>query len=129
MATSLAPRSTALFALLGLSAMACTPSPNESTPTTGAHAPDPTVICQHVRTLAASDNGDEQVLDQLQRECVQALDSLESRYVMFATCVEAATSSAAVVECEAALAKPPSLIAAASPTIQVGGCVITSSPC
>jgi hypothetical protein len=123
MATSLALRSSllALLVLSVLSAMACTPSPNESAATTGARAPDPTVICQHVRTLAASDNGDEQVLDQLQRQCVQALDSLESRYVTFAMCVEAATTSAAVVECEAALAKPPSLIAAVSPTIQVEG--------
>jgi hypothetical protein len=72
-----------------------------------------------VRTLAAKDTGDEQVLDQVQRQCVQALEGLESRYATFAGCVESATTSAAVVQCETALAKPPSLLAAASPTAQL----------
>jgi hypothetical protein len=124
MAIRLALRSTSLLhplAMLGLVSMACTPAPNEAAPTNGAHAPDPTVICQHVRTLAANDTTDEQALDQLQRECVQALGSLESRYVTFATCVEGATTSAAVVECETALAKPPSLLGAASPTVELEG--------
>jgi hypothetical protein len=106
---------------LGFLAVACTPSPNQAAQTDGARASDPTVICQHVRTLAAADTTDEQVLDQLQRQCVQTLDSLESRYLTFAGCVEGATTSAAVVECEAALAKPPSLVAGASPTGQLEG--------
>jgi hypothetical protein len=102
-----------------LSALACTPTPtNEANPGAG-QAPDAGVVCQHVRTLAAKDNGDEQVLDQVQRQCVQALGGLESRYATFVTCVESATTSTAVVECEKALAKPPSLLAAASPTAQL----------
>jgi hypothetical protein len=55
----------------------------------------------------------------VQRQCVQALEGLESRYATFISCVESATTSAAVVQCETALAKPPSLLAAASPTAQL----------
>lgn len=131
MARALALRSTALLlVVVPLLAVTCTPSPNDGAQTDGARTPDPTVICQHVRTLASKDNGDEQVLDQLQRQCVQALDSLESRYATFAMCVEGATTSAAVVECETALAKPPSLLgAAASGTIQVEGTIQLEGMC
>src|SRR5262245_13640520 len=80
-------RSTALVVLL---LAACVAAPNDQAQT-GAGGPDPSVICQHVRTLATKDNGDEQVLDQLQRQCVQSLQDLESRYVGFSTCVENAT--------------------------------------
>jgi hypothetical protein len=114
-------RSTALLSLSLLLSMACTPTPKDGAETDAARGPDPVVICQHVRTLAAKDNSDEQALDQVQRECVQALAGLESRYATFASCVEAAATSAAVLECETALAKPPSLLGAASPTAQIEG--------
>jgi hypothetical protein len=112
-------RSTALSSLSLLLFMACTPAPKNEIEADAARGPDPGVVCQHVRTLAAKDNSDEQALDQVQRECVQALTGLESRYVTFASCVEAATTSAAVLECETVLAKPPSLLAATSPTVQL----------
>jgi hypothetical protein len=72
-----------------------------------------------VRTIAAEQNTDEQALDQIQRECVQTLEGLSSRYETFATCVEQAATSAAVLECETELAKPPSLLANASPTARL----------
>jgi hypothetical protein len=119
--TSLVLRSTSLSLVLslGLLATACIQAPNTEAKTSAEAAPDPSVVCQHVRTLAAKDNSDEQALDQVQRECVQALEDLSSRYATFASCVESATTSAAVLQCEAALAKPPSLLAAASPTAQL----------
>jgi hypothetical protein len=101
--------------------MACTQAPKDEAEAKPAGGPDPGIVCQHVRTLAAKDNSDEQALDTVQRQCVQALASLESRYATFAGCVEAATTSAAVLQCETALAKPPSLLAAASPTAQLEG--------
>ena len=110
-------RRTALVTL-SFSLLACTPAPNDA-PGKADGAPQPTVVCQHVRTLAAQQNTDEQVLDQIQRECVQSLGGLASRYESFADCVERATTSAGVVECEAALVKPPSLLAGASPTAKI----------
>jgi hypothetical protein len=117
--TTLVYRSTSLLLLVPALAMACTPAPKNEAQASGVGGPDPGVVCQHLRTLAAKDNGDEQVLDQVQRQCVQTLAGLETRYASFAGCVESATTSAAVLECEAALAKPPSLLAAASPTAQL----------
>lgn len=118
-------RSTALSSLsflpLVLWVMACTPAPNNTAESNPARGPDPGVVCQHVRTLAGQDNRDEQALDRVQRECVQTLEGLESRYATFASCVEGATTSAAVLQCETALAKPPSLLAAASSTAQLEG--------
>jgi hypothetical protein len=114
-------RSTALSSLSLLLFMACTPAPKNEIEADAARGPDPGVVCQHVRTLAAKDTDDEQVLDQVQRKCVQSLEVLESRYRTFSSCVESATTSAAVLECETALAKPPSLLAAASPTAQLDG--------
>lgn len=112
-------RSTALVSLFGLLAIACTKAPENAAQTGADQKPDATIVCQHVRTLAAKDNTDEQALDQVQRECVQTLEGLESRYATFASCVESATTSAAVLECETALAKPPSLLGAASPSAQI----------
>lgn len=112
-------RSTSLVSLFGLLAMACTQAPENAAKTGAGQGPDASIVCQHVRTLAAKDNTDEQALDQVQRECVQMLEGLESRYATFASCVESATTSAAVLECETALAKPPSLLGAASPTAQI----------
>jgi hypothetical protein len=107
-----------LLGLLGMFAMsACRQAPKDEPSPAGG--PDPGIVCQHVRTLAAKDNSDEQALDTIQRECVQTLEGLESRYATFASCVEAATTSEAVLQCETALAKPPSLLAAASPTVQL----------
>jgi hypothetical protein len=122
--TALALRSTfsvfSVFSILAFAqAMACTPAPQNQAQADNAGAPDPAVVCQHLRTLAAKENGDEQVLDQVQRQCVQTLHGLQSRYVSFANCVESATTSAAVLQCETELAKPPSLLAAASPTAQL----------
>lgn len=103
-----------------LSLLACTPTPNDAAEAAAAsQARQPTVVCQHVRTLAANDTKDEQVLDGIQRDCVQTLEALASRYETFATCVEDSTTSAAVFECEKALAKPPSLLVNASPTGQL----------
>jgi hypothetical protein len=108
-------RTTLLLLLLA----ACTPSPDNADAAGATRASEPAVVCQHLRTLAAKDNTEEQVLDQVQRQCVQSLEGLQSRYETFANCVEAAATSAAVVQCEAALTKPPSLLAAASPTAQL----------
>jgi hypothetical protein len=108
--------STIILSLL----LACTPAPNEAADASAdARAPQPTAVCQHLRTLAANDTTDELLLDQVQRDCVQALEGLATRYETFATCVQDATTSAAVRECEKALAKPPSLLASASPTAQL----------
>jgi hypothetical protein len=107
-------RLTTLSALsLSLSLLlACVPSNNDAADAgKNSGAPQPTAVCQHVRTLAANDTKDEQVLDQIQRDCVQSLEGLSSLYETFATCVQDATTPAGVRECEAALAKPPSLLA------------------
>lgn len=117
--------SLASLVMLATLATACMPAPKNEAEAeagaTGAAAPDPLVVCQHVRTLAAKDISDEQALDTVQRQCVQALEGLETRYATFASCVESATTSAAVVQCETALAKPPSLLGAASPSKQIEG--------
>lgn len=121
---ALALRSTSLLLMLGLpvlALLACTQTPKDDAEANPAGGPDPGIVCQHVRTLAAKDISDEQALDTIQRECVQSLEGLETRYATFASCVEAATTSAAVLQCETALAKPPPLIAGASPTAQLEG--------
>lgn len=75
----------------------------------------PELVCKQVREIAAKDSDDAETLDQVQRECVETVGKLATRYQTFTTCIDLAGNAAAVLQCEEALAKPRSLLAAASP--------------
>lgn len=97
--------------------LACAPAPNDAPDTTARKGPEPTAVCQHLRTLA--ETTDEQTLDKIERDCVQELEGLASLYETFASCVQRATTPEGVRECEAGLVIPRSLLANLSPTAQL----------
>lgn len=114
----------ALFlSTLGGALCACTPAPSKAE--AGGEGEEaraeasPETLCQHVREIAAKDTDDAAVLDQVQRECVQSLTTMQSRYQTFSTCVELAGNAQAILQCEEALKQPPSLLAAGSPTAKL----------
>lgn len=114
------PSAHLLASLLCLSALtvcvaACSPRPSEPVGEEPAKG-DPAQACAHVRELAQLETQDPAVLDQVERECLETLGALQTRYETFATCVTLASSTGALVECEKGLSKPPSLLAAAAPT-------------
>lgn len=100
---------------------ACVPTSetNGAAATNAEASAKPEVVCTHVREIAAKDNDDVEALDQVQRECVETLTKLQSRYQTFTTCVDLATDAPAVLQCEQGLDKPRSLLAAASPTAKL----------
>ena len=101
-------------------AAACSPVPSKGEggekPAAG---PQPDALCKHVRELADIDTDDAAVLDQVERECVESLTGLQTRYETFATCVEAATDAKTLSECEQPLAKPKALLSAVGPGAKV----------
>jgi hypothetical protein len=111
---ALARASLLLLPLLG----ACTQVPSKSGTGEGAQA-KPEDTCKHVRELADKDSDDPAVLDQVERECVETLTTLQTRYETFSTCVGAAADANAVYECEKGLVKPRSLLAGVGPAAKV----------
>ncbi|PRP93384.1 hypothetical protein ENSA5_42830 [Enhygromyxa salina] len=108
------------LSLLGWTLAACTPAPGaQAAQTEEETEAKPEVVCKHVRDIAAKDTDDAQILDQVQRECVETLGKMRTRYQTFTTCLDLAGNAAAVAQCEEPLAKPRSLIAAASPTAKL----------
>lgn len=112
---ALAHASLLLLPLLG----ACTPVPSKSGSGEQAAEAKPEDTCKRVRELADKDTDDAAVLDQVERECVETLTGLQSRYQTFTTCVGLAADKDAIYECEKSLAKPRSLLAAAGPTVKL----------
>jgi hypothetical protein len=115
---------TAAFArasLLFLPLMAaCVPPPANSEKGEKREAElTPEVTCKHVRTLADKDSDDVALLDQVERECIESLSSLQTRYQTFSSCVGSATDANAVYECEKSVPRPRSLLAAVGPTAKV----------
>lgn len=110
--TAIALGSLLFMAVLG----ACTPVPGKSDHKAEAKPED---ICKHVREIANKDSDDADVLDQVERDCVDSLASLQTRYRIFAECVELATDGKAIADCEKDLAKPRSLLARVGPQAKV----------
>lgn len=99
---------------------ACTPAPSKSgSGENTAAAAKPEDLCKHIRELADKDTDDAAVLDQVERECVETLTGLQTRYQTLATCIDVAADANAVYECEKGLTKPRSLLAAVGPTAKV----------
>ncbi|KIG16279.1 hypothetical protein DB30_04739 [Enhygromyxa salina] len=108
------------LSILSLSGVACVASPPQANANGKANDnAKPEVVCKHVRDVAAKTNSDVEALDVVQRECVETLSQLSTRYQTFTTCVDLAGDATAVLQCEEALAKPRSLLAAASPTAKL----------
>lgn len=109
--------------LASLALAACVPAPSSNSEGEQAGPADseakPEVVCQHVRDIAGQDGSSGEALDTVQRECVQTLTALRTRYQTFTQCVEQAGTAAALQTCEAELAKPPPLLGAASPTAKL----------
>jgi hypothetical protein len=104
-----------LVLLLG----ACTPVPSK--PAAGEKAAEeakPEDLCKHVRELADKDSDDAAVLEQVERECIETLSAMQTRYQTFTTCVGLAADAKALYECEKSLAQR-SLLAGASPKRKV----------
>lgn len=95
---------------------ACTPVPSKSAAGEQSAEAKPEDTCKHVRELADKDTDDAAVLDQVERECIETLTTLQTRYQTFTTCVGLAADANAVYECEKGMAKPRSLLAAAGST-------------
>jgi hypothetical protein len=104
-----------LVLLLG----ACTPVPSKPAAGENAAEAKPEDICKHVRELADKDSDDAAVLDQVERECIETLSSLQTRYQTFTTCVGLAADANALAECEKGMAPLRSLLAAAAPGSKV----------
>ncbi|MFO7564524.1 MAG: hypothetical protein R6X02_17900 [Enhygromyxa sp.] len=99
---------------------ACTPVPSKSDAGEKAAAETkPEEVCKHVREVAGKDSEDAAALEQVERECIEALSTLQTRYQTFATCVELATDANAIRECEKGLAPPRSLLASVGPQAKV----------
>ncbi|HLT35639.1 MAG TPA: hypothetical protein VK034_05120 [Enhygromyxa sp.] len=113
---ALALASSLSLALLG----ACTPAPSKPEPGEQA-APEakPEDVCKHVRELADKDSDDAAALDKTERECLETLVGLQTRYRTFTTCVELAVDQNAIYECEKGLTKPRSLLASVGPMAKV----------
>jgi hypothetical protein len=92
---------------------ACTPVPSK-TADKAATDGEPADVCSHVRALASKDGVDQAALEQIERECVAALEDMRVRYSTFTSCVNLAGDTQAVLECEKQLSRPRSLLAAAS---------------
>ena len=97
---------------------ACTPVPSKSGAGEQAQA-KPEDTCKHVRELADKDSDDAALLDQVERECLETLTGLQSRYETFTTCVGLAADANAVYECEKSLDEPRSLLASVGPTAKL----------
>lgn len=107
-----------LVSLLG----ACTPVPSatgEGKAKAGSGDAKPEDVCKHVRELADQDTDDAEVLDKVERECVETLAAMQIRYSTFTTCLELAADAKAVSECEKSVTKPRSLLAASGPLAKV----------
>lgn len=109
-----------LVPLVPLVVGACTPAPSKQT-TEGDKAAEakPEDVCKHVREVADKDTDDAAVLDQVERECVESLTTMQSRYQTFTTCVGLAADANAIYECEKGLSTPRSLLASAGPTAKL----------
>ncbi|WP_146158783.1 hypothetical protein [Enhygromyxa salina] len=110
------------LSILSFSTVACVAAPPQADAGADADASasaKPEIVCKHVRDVAAKDNGDAEALDVVQRECVETLTQLSTRYQTFTTCVDLAVDAAAILKCEEDLGKPRSLLAAASPTAKL----------
>lgn len=119
-------RKPAAFALasslsLGLALVGgCTPVPSKSDAgEKAAGEAKPEDLCKHVREVADKDSDDAAALEQVERECIETLSGLQTRYQTFTTCVELAADANAILECEKALAKPRSLLANVGPQAKV----------
>ena len=117
----MASKPIAAFALVSLLIPmfgACVPAPSKNTDKgEGAAAgAKPEDVCKHVREVADKDSDDAAVLDQVERECVETLTTLQTRYQTFTTCVDLAADANAIAECEKGLSKPRSLLGAVGPT-------------
>lgn len=116
----LARASLLFLPMLVASLGACTPAPSKSAADLqAAQQAKPEDTCKRVRELADKDSDDAALLDQVERECIDTLTNLQSRYETFSTCVSAATDANAVYECEKGLDKPRSLLAAVGPTAKI----------
>jgi len=104
---------------LVLSVAACTPAPSKPVGEQVSAEHDPAQVCAHVRELAKLDSEDPAALDQVERDCLETLAAMRTRYQTFTTCVSLASSTAAVLECEKVLTRPRSLLAAAAPTTKL----------
>jgi hypothetical protein len=111
-----------LALLLAPVAAACTPAPSASgSAGTGADPSEaqPEQLCKHVRELADADTDDAAVLDQVERDCVETLTGMQTRYQTFTTCVAAASDAKSLAECEQPLDRPRALLAAVGPGAKV----------
>jgi hypothetical protein len=112
---ALAHASLLLVPLLG----ACTPVPSKSGAGEQAAEAKPEDTCKHVRELADKDSDDAALLDQVERECIETLTALQTRYETFTTCVGLAADANAIYECEKGLDKPRSLLASVGPAAKL----------
>jgi hypothetical protein len=101
---------------------AATPAPTPAAPVIAAPvvpapppAPTPIEVCRHVREIGGKDQPAANVLDEVERECVAALERVRKRYDTLTSCLLNTDTAADVAACEHGMRDWTDLLSKADP--------------
>jgi hypothetical protein len=98
-----------------------TPTPTPpviAAPVVSRPAPTSVDVCRHVREVASKDRSASDGLDEVERDCIAALEQLRKQYDVLTSCLLDTGTTGDVAECEQSLRNETYLLSRAQPTVR-----------